>query len=36
MNKPILLSSTLTEETIDSDKLYRISGYNFGKLLILI
>ena len=29
MNKPILLSSILTEETIDTDKLYRISGYGF-------
>lgn len=29
MNKPIILTSVLTEETIDADKLYRISGYGF-------
>lgn len=29
MNKPILLTSILTEEAIDADKLYRISGYGF-------
>ena len=29
MNKPILLSSILTEETIDANKLYRVSGYGF-------
>lgn len=29
MNKPIILSSVLTEETIDTDKVYRISGYGF-------
>lgn len=29
MNKPIILSSVFTEETIDPNKLYRISGYGF-------
>ena len=29
MNKPIILSSVLTEETIDANKLYRVSGYGF-------
>ena len=36
MIKPIILSEILTEVSIDTDKLYRVSGYNFGKLLILI
>ena len=29
MNKPIILNKTLTEVSIDSGKLYRISGYGF-------
>lgn len=29
MNKPIILSEELTEVAVDSDKLYRVSGYGF-------
>lgn len=29
MNKPIILSKTLTEVSVDTNKLYRINGYGF-------